>query len=107
MADVRLRLIDWRPLRKGRLYGFATIEVQPIGLQVHEIPVLMGAKNGPWACVPTKPRIDAKGQQMRDVDGSPRYDRIMSWSTKRRESDFSAAVVNLVRRRHPQDLDQP
>jgi hypothetical protein len=107
MADVRLRLIDWRPVRKGKLYGFAAIELNPIGLQVREIPVLMNPKSGPWACVPTKPRLDANGRQMRDVDGSPRYDRIMSWSTKRRESDFSAAVVNLVRRRHPQDLDQP
>jgi hypothetical protein len=54
--------------------------------------------------VPTKPRVDANGQQQRDVDGSPRYDQVLSWSTKRRESDFSAAVVALVRRRHPQDL---
>jgi hypothetical protein len=104
MADVRLRLIDWRPLRKGRLYGFACVELQPVGLRIHEIPVLMNEKSGPWACVPTKPRVDANGQQQRDVDGSPRYDQVLSWSTKRRESDFSAAVVALVRRRHPQDL---
>jgi hypothetical protein len=107
MADVRLRLIDWRRLRKGRLYGFASIEVQPIGLQVHEIPVLMGKSSGPWACVPTKPRLDANGVQQRDVDGSPRYDRVLSWSTRRRENDFSAAVVALVRKKHPQDLDVP
>jgi hypothetical protein len=105
MADVRLRLIDWRPVRKGRLYGFASVEFQPIGLQMREIPVLRGERNGPWACAPTKPRLDANGQQQRDVDGAPRYDRILGWSTRRRESDFSAAVVALVRRRHPQDLD--
>ena len=105
MADVRLRLINWRPVRKGKLYGFAVIEFAPIGLQMREIPVLKGEKSGPWACVPTKPRLDAEGHQMREVDGSPRYDRILGWSSRRRESDFSAAVVALVRRRHPQDLD--
>jgi hypothetical protein len=105
MADVKLRLVDWRRVRKGRLYGFATVEIHPIGLQVHEIQVLMNEKSGPWACVPTKPRLDGGGRQQRDVDGSPRYDRVMSWSTKRREGDFSGAVVALVRRKHPQDLD--
>jgi hypothetical protein len=105
MADVRLRLIDWRPVRKGRLYGFASVEFQPMGLQMREIPVLRSERNGPWACVPTKPRLDANGHQQRDVDGAPRYDRILGWSTRRRESDFSAAVVALVRRRHPQDID--
>jgi hypothetical protein len=105
MADVRLRLIDWRRVRKGKLFGFAAVEFQPIGLQMREIPVLRGERDGPWACVPTKPRLDGNGQQQRDVDGSPVYDRVLSWSTRRRETDFSAAVVALVRRRHPQDLD--
>jgi hypothetical protein len=105
MADVRLRLVDWRRVRKGRLYGFACVELQPIGLRVHEIPVLSNEKTGPWACVPTKPRVDGNGHQQRDVDGSPRYDRVLSWATKSRESDFSEAIVKLVRRRHPQDLD--
>jgi hypothetical protein len=104
MADVRLRLIDWRPVRKGRLYGLAGIEFAPIGLQMREIPVLMGKRSGPWACVPTKPRLDGNGQQAREVDGSPRYDRILGWSTRHRECEFSAAVVALVRRRYPQDL---
>jgi hypothetical protein len=105
MADVRLRLIDWRPVRKGRLYGFASVEIAPIGLKVAEIPVLKGDKSGPWACLPTKPRLDGNGQQLRESDGAPRYDRFLTWSSKRREGDFSAAVVALVRRRHPQDLD--
>jgi hypothetical protein len=106
MADVRLRLIDWRPVRKGKLYGFATVEVAPIGLRMHEIPVLRSERGGPWACVPTKPRLGASGQQQREVDGSPRYDRILSWSTRSRENDFSTAVVELVRRKHPNDLDR-
>jgi DNA-binding cell septation regulator SpoVG len=106
MADVRLRLVEWRQVRKGRLYGFASVEFEPLGLKMHEIPILMG-KDGPWACVPTKPRLDGNGQQQRDVDGSPRYDRVLSWSTKRRENEFSDAIVKLVRRKHAQDLDRP
>jgi|SRR6516162_2076078 hypothetical protein len=104
MADVRLRLIDWRAVRKGRLLGFASVEFAPIGLRMTEIPVLTGER-GPWACVPTKPRLDQNRQQQREADGSPRYDHILGWSSRRRENEFSAAIVALVRRRHPHDLD--
>jgi hypothetical protein len=105
MAELRLRLIDWRRVRKGKLYGFAELELQPIGLLLHQVPVLMNEKNGPWACMPTKPRLDAGGRQMREFDGSPRYEQVVTWSTQRRSREFSAAVVELVRRKHPQDLD--
>jgi hypothetical protein len=69
MAEMRLRLIDWRRVRKGKLYGFAELELQPIGLLLHQVPVLMNEKSGPWACMPTKPRLDGDGRQMRRLTG--------------------------------------
>jgi hypothetical protein len=104
MADIRLRLIDWRRVREGRLYGFAEVEPLPAGLLLHQVPVLMSRRGVPWACMPTKPRLDADGRQMREFDGTPRYEQVVTWSRQRRAREFSAAVVELVRRTHPQDL---
>jgi DNA-binding cell septation regulator SpoVG len=45
-----MRLVEWRRLRQGRLYGFATVEL-PIGLVIREIGVLHGPE-GLWAALP-------------------------------------------------------
>ena len=87
MAE-RLRLIDWRPVRKGQLFGFASVEL-PIGLCVHDVAVLHG-KNGPWAALPTKAELDGDRRQRRDVDGRPSYARVLSWRTRHLEAAFSA-----------------
>jgi len=102
MAEM-MRLIDWRPLRQGKLLGFATVELPVVGLRVHDVPVLQG-RGGPWACVPTKPEVDRDGRQRRDVDGTPRYARVLSWTTRRYEQAFSARIVALVKARYPSDL---
>jgi hypothetical protein len=101
MAET-LRLIDWRPVRKGKLLGFASVEL-PIGLRIHDVAVLHG-KTGPWAALPTKAELDGDRRQRRDVEGQPSYARVLSWCTKRLEDAFSARVVALVQARHPQDL---
>jgi hypothetical protein len=97
-----LRLIDWRPLRKGKLLGFGVIET-PLGLRIHDVPVLQG-KNGPWAALPTKPELDGDRRQRRDAEGNPSYARVLSWRIQRLEEAFSARVVALVRASHPEDL---
>jgi hypothetical protein len=101
MAET-LRLVDWRPVRKGKLLGFALVEL-PMGLRIHDVPVLHG-KNGVWATLPTKPELDGNRRQRRDVAGEPSYARVLSWSTKRLEDAFAARVVALVQAKHPQDL---
>ena len=37
-ARPRMRLVAWKPLRKGSLRGFATVELQPIGLRHNRRP---------------------------------------------------------------------
>src|ERR1700676_202497 len=57
----RMRLISWRPVRSGKLLGFASVELG-IGLRLFEWPVFAGT-NGPWAALPRKARLDREKRQ--------------------------------------------
>ena len=98
-----MRLVEWRRLRQGSLYGFATVEL-PIGLIIREIGVLRGPE-GLWAELPGKPELDRDNRTVRTGgDGKPLYRELLSWRTRRLREAFSERVVELVREAHPDDL---
>ena len=98
-----IALVAWRPLVKGALRGFATVEL-PIGLKVIDCPVLVS--NGKaWVSLPPKPVLDRDGKHKTGANGKPAYAPILEWRTRDLAERFSAAVVELVRANHPQDLD--
>ena len=99
-----MRLVGWRALRSGKLYGFAEIEL-PIGLRIAEIPVLSGSE-GPWAALPGRPELDRDNRTVRTgADGKPVYRDLLSWRTRRLREAFSERVVALVRDAYPTDID--
>jgi hypothetical protein len=102
-ARPRMRLVAWRPLRKGSLRGFASVAL-PIGLTIRDCPVLTGPK-GPWATLPGKPQVDKDGQPKRDVNGKLAYAALVEWEGRELPDRFSAAVVDLVRAAHPGAFD--
>jgi hypothetical protein len=57
----RMRLLGFRPRRKGELLGFARLE-----LPISDIPILAGPK-GVFAALPVKPIPDGKGRQKREA----------------------------------------
>ena len=73
----RLRLVSWRPVVKGALRGFVTVEL-PYGLRLIDCPVLAG-KKGPWVGLPTKPQLDRDGHQRTDADGKAAYSPVVEW----------------------------
>jgi hypothetical protein len=89
-----MRLISFKPIIKGSLRGFATVEL-PIGLVIEECPVLVGL-HGAWAALPSKPVLDREGRQAKP-DGKPQYAAIMKWRDRELQNRFSQAVVDLVR----------
>ncbi len=98
----QLRLVSWKPLRKGALRGFAVVQLS-VGSTIHDVPVLAG-RNGAWAALPAKPQIDKDGRQRTDANGRPAYTAVLQWRDRELAHRFSAAVVAAVRRLHPQDL---
>jgi len=102
-APRRMILRAWRPMIKGALRGFATVEL-PIGLKIHDVPVLTGA-NGPWANLPSKPWVEKDGRQKIGADGKALYSVVVEWRDKALRDAFSAAVIGLVRAAHPDAFD--
>src|SRR5437764_12659502 len=88
----RMRLVSFKPLSKGSLRGFATVEL-PIGLKIADVPVLVS--NGKiWAALPAKPQL-AEGRQKLDANGKPAYVPVLEWRTKELRDQFSDRVVAL------------
>jgi hypothetical protein len=100
-AQPGIRLLSWKPIVKGALRGFATIEL-PNGLTVVDCPVLLGP-NGAWAACPSKPVLDNEGKHFK-ADGKPQYTPILQWRTRDLARRFSDEVVALVRAADPDAL---
>ncbi len=99
----KMRLISFKPLPKGALRGFATVEL-PIGLVMHDVCVLIG-KNGPWASLPAKPVLDREGRHVKPDGVKGQYAAILEWRDRATADKFSAAVVDMVRAAYPDALD--
>jgi hypothetical protein len=99
----RMRLLAWRPLQKGALRGFASVQL-PIGLQIEDCPVYVG-RNGPWATLPSRPMIDGDGRHKRDTNGKPQYSAILKWRDRDLQSRFSDTLIALFLEQSPAALD--
>jgi DNA-binding cell septation regulator SpoVG len=97
------RILEWRPLRRNSLLGFAKVEL-PSGMVVTDVTILTG-KRGPWASPPSKPMIDRDGVVMKDANGKIRYVPIIDFVSKDVRNKFSAAVIEAMRASHPEALD--
>jgi hypothetical protein len=99
----RIALVAWRPLAKGALRGFATIQL-PLGLRLIDCPVLVS--NGkPWVSLPAKPVLDRDGQHKADPNGKPAYAPVAEWRSRELRDRFSEAVIAAIRRMYPEALD--
>lgn len=103
MSGERLRLVSFKPLRRGSLVGFATIEL-PVGLKIIDCPVLESHGKG-WAALPAKAQVDRTGQVIRQ-NGKTAYSPVLEWRDKRLHDAFSERVVEIVRAEYPDAFDQ-
>jgi hypothetical protein len=76
-----IRIIDWKPVRKNSLCGFAKIE-QPSGMVIADVTIL-NSERGPWASPPSKPMISGDGMVMKDAAGKIRYSPFIEFSSKK------------------------
>jgi hypothetical protein len=94
----RMRLLSFKPMVKGALRGFSTVEL-PIGLKLIDCPIFVGT-SGASATLPSKPVVSRDGKRCRP-DGRPQFAAILEWRDRQLSDRFSAAVVELVRAAHP------
>ena len=100
---LNIRLLAFRPVVKGSLRGFANVEMAP-GLIIEDAPVLVS--NGkPWCTLPTKPQLDEAGKHRVGADGKKLYTALVKWSSRQLGDAFSTAVIEAIRRMHPDALE--
>jgi DNA-binding cell septation regulator SpoVG len=98
-----MKILDWRPLQRGALIGFAKIEM-PSGMVISDVTILTGER-GPWASPPSKPMVGRDGVAVRDQSGKTKYSPIIEFISKEIRDRFSAAVVDALRAAHPEALN--
>jgi hypothetical protein len=97
-------LVAWRPLVKGALRGFATVE-PPIGLRLIDCPVCVSIGKA-WVSLPAKTVLDRGGKQKIGADGKPAYALVAEWRSRWLSDRFSEVVLDALRRQHPGALDE-
>ena len=97
-----VRILEWRPLRKNSLLGFAKVEL-PSGMVIADVTVLTSERR-PWASPPSKPMISRDGTVMKDPSGKIKYTPIIEFVSKEARDRFSRAVVDALRAAHPEAL---
>jgi hypothetical protein len=98
-----MQLLDFKPLRKGTLRGFAKIRL-PNSLLVDDI--VLGESAGElWALFPGMPMLDRDGNTLRNERGKVRYRPVMKWESHATQREFSKRVADLVRAQHPEAFD--
>lgn len=97
----RMRLVGFKPVTKGALRGFASVELSN-GLIVMDCPVLVGP-NGAWGTLPSKPALDSEGKHLQP-NGKPLYTTVLRWSDRDLARLFSDPLVALVQAACPDAL---
>jgi hypothetical protein len=97
-SAVHARLLDWRPLRKGTLIGFAKVQF-PTGLIVSEIAIHV-AGSRIWASPPSRP-WPKNNAVVVDEAGKPRYSAVIDFVTHGVRSSWSRQVLAALRDEHP------
>jgi hypothetical protein len=94
---IPITILDWRPLAKGALLGFAKIKMG--ALEISDVTV-MSSGGKKWAGMPAKPQIDRDGNVKRD-GGKIIYTKILSWDSKGASDRFSESVIAAIEAEHP------
>ncbi len=95
-----VHILDWRPMTKGKLLGFAKVEL-PSGMILADVTVLLGDR-GPWASPPSKPMVGRDGTALTDAAGKIRYSPIVEFASKEIRDRFSTAVIDAMRATRPE-----
>src|SRR5262249_24112161 len=98
------RIVDWRPLRRNSLLGFAKVQF-PSGLVISDITILNGER-GPWALPPSKPQIDRDGNALKDQNGKVRYTPIIEFASREIRYRLSSGIIDALRAVHPEALSE-
>jgi hypothetical protein len=89
-----VKVLSWRPVVKGALRGFATVQLGR-SLKITDLSILLS--NGKlWVAFPRKPLV-SDGKALLDDNNKQRYAQILEWTDKTAADRFSVAVIAAIR----------
>jgi hypothetical protein len=94
--------VDWRPLHKASLRGFARIHIVELALIINDVAI-HESHGKLWAAPPTKPWIK-DGALILGDNGRPQYSPILEFQRAEVRSAFSQRVIEAVNRFDPKAL---
>jgi hypothetical protein len=97
-----LALLDWRPMKRNSLRGFATIRYG--SLKISDVSV--HNQNGKrWANMPSKPILGQDGVAQKDESGKVKYVPFLQWTAREASDKFSEEVIEAIEREHPGETE--
>jgi hypothetical protein len=100
MTNPPITIAEFKPLYRATLRAFFTAGM-PSDLVLHELA--LHHRDGAWWVQPaSKPMLSKDGTALRDESGRIRYSPIVSFRTKEARDRFNRAVLDALRRAHPE-----
>lgn len=90
-------LLEWKPLRRNSLMGFATVQYG--SLKISDVSVHCLSEKL-WANLPSKPQVK-DGVVLTDAAGKAKYTPILEWRSREASDRFSEAVLEAIEAAHP------
>ena len=89
-------VIDFHPLQRNTLRGFATVHIDELKLTIHDVAVHQHDNGKRWIGLPAKPIIDRDGNPKRSIDGKIEYARLFAFDTRAVSDAFAGAVIKAL-----------
>lgn len=103
MAKLTCTCLEFKPLVRNTLRGFACIKIEEMQMEIKDITV--HEKNGKrWAALPSKPQIRDRAVLVGD-DDKILYAPVMAFTSRAVADAFSATVVKAVLQLFPDAFD--
>jgi hypothetical protein len=93
------RLLEWRPLRKNTLRGFAKVQF-PSGVIIAEIGIHVAGSRA-WASPPSRPWVKDNAVVL-DAVGKPHWQPLIAFATHGVRSSWSRQVLAAVHEGYPE-----
>jgi len=103
MAKASARLLDWRPVQRNSLIGFAQVQFGS-GLIISEIAVHV-AGSRVWAQPPARPWIEENKLILTET-GKPRWQPIIDFANHGVRASWSRQVVAALKEARPEVLPE-
>lgn len=100
----RMKLAKFTPVTTGgSLLAYLDVEMSS-GLIVRDCR-LMRTNGTLWIAPPSQKQVDRDGEPILDERGKPRYRNFVDFRDRSTRDRFSSAVINAIRREHPDALE--